>query len=225
MTGYTISKTFKFEFAHRVPTQYIKQELCGSCKNKCRHIHGHTGKISVIIKSDSLDDTGMVTDYTNLKWIKQYIVNEYLDHKTIMSIKYDTLWETFIDLSRIILGKDAILQLRIFRPQSLNIKILTFNNHKKLIKFLQTKTKDYELINLNVFSPERYKNNKRKLDYMYLLNSLVLINNYTTAETLAYIIKRNTEIFFNEYYNKKFNANIKVEKVCFYETETSSACV
>jgi 6-pyruvoyl-tetrahydropterin synthase len=224
--AYVISKKFEFDFAHRVPTQNIIKDLCFTCQNKCKRIHGHTGYIEVFLTADKLDTTGMVTDYTNLKWFKEDIVNRYFDHKFIISIPYDTLWEFFL-----INKFDYInIDLQIFRPDEYTFKVLSFGGDaKKLIEFLKTKVSEYELVTINARVRKNYKfksTHEEKLarDYINLLESLTLINNYTTAESLAYILFQNLKLFFEKYFNPKFKRNVSVSKVCFYETQDSTAC-
>jgi 6-pyruvoyl tetrahydropterin synthase/QueD family protein len=219
VSEFVISKTFEFDFAHRVPTQNIIKDLCTTCRNKCKKIHGHTGRVEVQLSAKRLDRTGMVTDYTNLKWFKNYIIDAYFDHKLILSIKYDTLWRTLIKYAPEQIDKFV---LNIYRPRMNKIKILTFNDRKKLIEFLTNKTKPYELISLYI--PTEFKE-KELNDYVWLLRSFTLINNYTTAETLALVLKKNLQIFFDKFFNPKFKQNVKVKRVCFFETPDSSACV
>jgi len=216
---FIISKTFEFDFAHRVPTQSIIRDLCPTCRNKCKKIHGHTGKVKICLSAKKLDKTGMVTDYTNLKWFKNYIIDTYLDHKLILSIKYDTLWKTLIKFAPVEINKFV---LNVYRPQSNKIKILTFADRQKLIDFLTNKTKPYELISLYI--PSEFKE-KELNDYVWLLRSFTLINNYTTAESLALVLKKNLQLFFNNFFTPRFKQTIKIKRVCFYETPDSSACV
>ena len=82
---FTITKTFDFEYAHRVYTQDVSAELSYETKpeNTCRHLHGHSGKLTVALKADALDHRGFVLDYKELGFVKK-IVQEFLDHKTII---------------------------------------------------------------------------------------------------------------------------------------------
>ena len=69
-----LSKTFYFEAAHRLVKGYI-----GGCK----HIHGHSWKMQVVIQSDDLFEYDFVLDYKELKKIVQPIVDE-LDHSFLV---------------------------------------------------------------------------------------------------------------------------------------------
>jgi len=62
---YRISKEFTFAMAHRL-----------SChKGACKNIHGHNYRIIVGVKSEKLNDEGMVIDFSDLK----IIVGSFLD--------------------------------------------------------------------------------------------------------------------------------------------------
>lgn len=82
--GYEISKDFFCDYGHRVWTQELKEHLCagGVTSCKCKHLHGHTGKITVEVTSDELK-RGFVTDFKHLGFIKDF-VDEYFDHRFII---------------------------------------------------------------------------------------------------------------------------------------------
>jgi len=221
---FIISKTFEFDYAHRVSTQEIKSALCFTCENKCRRIHGHTGKVKIFLKSDKLDKTGMITDYTNLKWFKTMIIDTYLDHKFLISTKYDSLWKLFIKLA----PKNFIFNLHVYRPHQNKFKVLTFKSKTNLIKFIESNKLDfYELstirISTNDTSGITNLPNEIK-DIKYLIESITFINDYVTAESMSKILYYNVNRFFEKYYNPKFKVNIKVPKLCFIEAEGTLAC-
>ena len=91
---YKIDKEFNFEYAHRVWNQSLDEDLSNNSECKCRFIHGHSGKIKIGLKADSLKG-GMVTDFNNLKWFKKWL-DDVLDHKTIIDIN-DPLFDYFVD--------------------------------------------------------------------------------------------------------------------------------
>ena len=80
-----ISKSFNFEYGHRVWTQELDNELSCSDICKCQMPHGHSGKLVVCLESDKLNEQGMVTDFHNLNWLKKLIDN-HLDHRTLLDI-------------------------------------------------------------------------------------------------------------------------------------------
>ena len=88
-----ISKEFEFCYGHRVWSQTLNTEFSLDGCLKCRHLHGHQGKILVYLEASELND-GMVTDFKHLNWFKQFIDN-VLDHKFILDIN-DPLFGTLL---------------------------------------------------------------------------------------------------------------------------------
>lgn len=83
---WTIDKSFDWCYGHRVWSQELNADFTGSegtCL-ACRHLHGHQGKLKVMLESDKLE-RGMVTDFKHLGWMKNFI-DDVLDHKFIMDI-------------------------------------------------------------------------------------------------------------------------------------------
>ena len=90
-----ISKEFDFCYGHRVWSQTLNPEFSLDSCLKCRHLHGHQGKILVYLEADELHN-GMVTDFKHLNWFKQFI-DDVLDHKFILDIN-DPLFATLLPL-------------------------------------------------------------------------------------------------------------------------------
>ena len=88
-----ISKSFDFCYGHRVWSQELQKDFAMSECLKCRHLHGHQGKVVVYLKSDKLQN-GMVTDFNHLNWFKHFL-DDTLDHKFIIDIN-DPLFETIL---------------------------------------------------------------------------------------------------------------------------------
>lgn len=65
---FTVVKEIEISAAHKLRLNY---------ESKCRDLHGHNWKIRVYLRSESLDENGMVMDFTH---IKRKIVDA-LDHK------------------------------------------------------------------------------------------------------------------------------------------------
>ena len=80
---YTITKSFEFDYAHRVWNQSLNQQYSVDNMPKCRHIHGHHGVISVTLEANELNEGDMVTDFKHLNWFRDFI-NDKLDHKLIL---------------------------------------------------------------------------------------------------------------------------------------------
>lgn len=76
-----ISKTFRFESAHRLPNFPEG--------HKCRRLHGHSFRVSVVLRGSADNDAGVVLDYGELKRVVQPFV-ELLDHRYINEIGEET---------------------------------------------------------------------------------------------------------------------------------------
>lgn len=88
-----ISKSFDFCYGHRVWSQELNPDFSLDPCLKCRHLHGHQGKVIVYLESTDLKN-GMVTDFKHLNWFKQFL-DDTLDHKFIIDI-HDPLFETLL---------------------------------------------------------------------------------------------------------------------------------
>lgn len=84
--SYEISKEFEFDYGHRVHNQVLDQEYSCDAKCKCRHLHGHRGKIVAYISADKLDSRGMVTDFNHLNKFKKWL-DDTFDHRFILDVK------------------------------------------------------------------------------------------------------------------------------------------
>ena len=51
---------------------------------KCRHLHGHNGKIIVTFEAAGLDRRGMVLDFSDIKRVVSSWIDEQLDHRMIL---------------------------------------------------------------------------------------------------------------------------------------------
>lgn len=91
---WSIHKTLEFCYGHRTYTQRLNGEFSSDLKQACRHYHGHEGKVQIYLEGDELDQTGMVTDFRHLEWLKKFI-NEHIDHQFIMDIN-DPLFKQFV---------------------------------------------------------------------------------------------------------------------------------
>ncbi|MCK5884665.1 MAG: 6-carboxytetrahydropterin synthase [Bacteriovoracaceae bacterium] len=66
---YYISKELSVSGAHKLTLPY---------ESKCRELHGHNWRVKVFLKSETLNENGMILDYTE---IKKYVM--VFDHKCI----------------------------------------------------------------------------------------------------------------------------------------------
>jgi 6-pyruvoyltetrahydropterin/6-carboxytetrahydropterin synthase len=51
---------------------------------KCRHLHGHNGKVEIELETDKLDAIGMVRDFTEVKEVVAGWLDRELDHKMLL---------------------------------------------------------------------------------------------------------------------------------------------
>lgn len=72
---FRIEKSFRFEAAHKLPNH----------DGKCRELHGHSFKGTLIVEGDKLQTTGpkrgMLVDFSDLEVSMASMIGLYLDHK------------------------------------------------------------------------------------------------------------------------------------------------
>ncbi len=69
---YTIFKEFGFAAGHHIPGH----------PGKCRHLHGHNYRTRVFLRAETLDELGMVFDFSRLKALMNEVVGPF-DHRVI----------------------------------------------------------------------------------------------------------------------------------------------
>ena len=106
---YTVTKQVFFCYGHRLMNY----------DGKCRHPHGHNGKLEVTIEKDSLDRLGMVMDFEDIKATVQKWVDGELDHKMLLNAK-DPLAQVLRDLGEPVVTMDG-------NPTAENIAQLVFD--------------------------------------------------------------------------------------------------
>jgi 6-pyruvoyltetrahydropterin/6-carboxytetrahydropterin synthase len=52
---------------------------------KCRYLHGHNGRAVIAIEAESLDDRGMVLDFSDIKRVVSTWIDENLDHRMLLN--------------------------------------------------------------------------------------------------------------------------------------------
>ena len=52
---------------------------------KCRYLHGHNGRAVISIEAESLDDRGMVLDFSDIKRVVSTWIDENLDHRMLLN--------------------------------------------------------------------------------------------------------------------------------------------
>src|SRR3989338_253996 len=71
---FQVTRMIHFSYGHRL-LQY---------EGKCRHLHGHNGKVEIELSQETLDACGMVVDFDEIKRTIQTWINEELDHKMLL---------------------------------------------------------------------------------------------------------------------------------------------
>ncbi len=72
---YRVSREIDFCYGHRLLNY----------EGKCRYLHGHNGKAVISIEADSLDDRGMVLDFSDIKHVVSKWIDDNLDHRMILN--------------------------------------------------------------------------------------------------------------------------------------------
>lgn len=93
---YTVTRLIHFCYGHRL------LEYSG----KCRHPHGHNGKIEVTIRKPALDKLGFVVDFEEIKEKVQRWVDSELDHKMLLNRK-DPLAKTLKEMGEPVVLMDG----------------------------------------------------------------------------------------------------------------------
>lgn len=118
---YRITKTFKWEMAHKLNKSYTK---------KCRNIHGHSYELEVTLKASRLRE-GVVEDFTFIKESLITPIVDRLDHSLLLYDK-DPIVE-HIKNNRDVFGKLLIYTLK-DEPTAENIAGYIFYVMKSSIK-------------------------------------------------------------------------------------------
>ena len=71
---YRVSQQIDFCYGHRLLNY----------SGKCRHLHGHNGKAVIVLEGRSLDDRGMLVDFTDIKRSLCSWIDGELDHRMIL---------------------------------------------------------------------------------------------------------------------------------------------
>lgn len=51
---------------------------------KCRHLHGHNGRVVIALEGEELDDRGMLVDFSDVKNALRTWIDDTLDHRMIL---------------------------------------------------------------------------------------------------------------------------------------------
>lgn len=124
--GWKISKDFYGDYGHRVWTQELEEAFCakGDTSCKCKHLHGHTGKVTVEVSAGKLDK-GFVTDFKHLGFIKDF-VDEYIDHRFIIDKNdpmYKTMTKSFDKTHKLIGVEYGVERFMTINPKYVKVKV------------------------------------------------------------------------------------------------------
>lgn len=112
-TLYTVSKTFSFCYGHRLMDD----------TGRCRHLHGHTARATIILSSERLNNSGMVCHFDRLKETIGAWISNNIDHTLLLS-KQDPLVKMLGDAG------EKLLALP-FNPTAENIAHILFDKTKE----------------------------------------------------------------------------------------------
>jgi len=71
---FRVSREIDFCYGHRL-LNYA---------GKCKYLHGHNGRAIITIESDTLDERGMVLDFSDIKNVVSTWIDEKLDHRMLL---------------------------------------------------------------------------------------------------------------------------------------------
>jgi 6-pyruvoyltetrahydropterin/6-carboxytetrahydropterin synthase len=71
---FRVSREIDFCYGHRLLNY----------DGKCKHLHGHNGRAIITIESATLDERGMVLDFSDIKQVVSTWIDEQLDHRMLL---------------------------------------------------------------------------------------------------------------------------------------------
>ncbi|HZN05068.1 MAG TPA: 6-carboxytetrahydropterin synthase [Candidatus Polarisedimenticolia bacterium] len=72
---YTVTEILDFCYGHRL-LRY---------QGKCAHLHGHNGRVEIVVAAKTLDRQSMVTDFSEIQRVVRGFIDEHLDHKLLLA--------------------------------------------------------------------------------------------------------------------------------------------
>lgn len=72
---FSVSREIDFCYGHRL-LDY---------PGKCRHLHGHNGRLIVAFEGPALDERGMVLDFSEIKRVLSRWIDDNLDHRMVLN--------------------------------------------------------------------------------------------------------------------------------------------
>lgn len=71
---FRVTRQFDFCYGHRLINY----------PGKCRHLHGHNGRVEITFEAQELDSLGMVLDFGEIKRMVEEWIDEELDHRLLL---------------------------------------------------------------------------------------------------------------------------------------------
>jgi 6-pyruvoyltetrahydropterin/6-carboxytetrahydropterin synthase len=71
---FRVSREIDFCYGHRLLNY----------DGKCKYLHGHNGRAIITIESATLDERGMVLDFSDIKKVVSTWIDEKLDHRMLL---------------------------------------------------------------------------------------------------------------------------------------------
>ncbi len=71
---FRVSREIDFCYGHRLLNY----------QGKCRHLHGHNGRVIISVETASLDQRGMVLDFNDIKALVSRWIDDNIDHRMIL---------------------------------------------------------------------------------------------------------------------------------------------
>jgi 6-pyruvoyltetrahydropterin/6-carboxytetrahydropterin synthase len=72
---FSVSREIDFCYGHRLLNY----------PGKCRHLHGHNGRVIITLEAAGLDERGMVLDFSDIKRTVSRWIDENIDHRMILN--------------------------------------------------------------------------------------------------------------------------------------------
>ena len=71
-----------FQVTREIPFCYGHRLM--NYEGKCKHLHGHNGIAVITIEGESLDNRGMIVDFSDVKKVVSTWIDEQFDHRLLL---------------------------------------------------------------------------------------------------------------------------------------------
>lgn len=105
-------------YSLRVELNFSAAHNLRGYKGKCEELHGHNWKIEAVAEAETLDKTGMVLDFNDIKYELSKVIAKF-DHKYLNRVKpFDKINPTSENIARFIY---ASLKARVAGLKSITV--------------------------------------------------------------------------------------------------------